>query len=114
MTRTDNPIARIIIYIALALFTIYNLLPFTWTIMNSVKLPKDANARIPRYVFSPTGENYADLWLNIPPEDFAPYGLALILIFFVLVVIGLSREPHPRAPIRSFTSAASSPGSPSR
>ena len=90
MTRTDNPIARFLIYIALALFTIYNVLPFAWTIMNSVKLPKDANARIPRFVFSPTGDNYSELWLNMKPEAFAPYGLALIVIFFALVVIALS------------------------
>jgi len=99
MTRTDNPIARLLIYIALALFTVYNVLPFAWTIMNSVKLPKDANARIPRFVFSPTGENYSDLWLNMEPEAFAPYGLALLLIFFVLVVIAMSanRIPAPNS-----------------
>ena len=95
MTRTNNPIARLLIYVALALFTVYNVLPFSWTILNSIKLPKDANARIPRFVFSPTGENYADLWLNIPPEDFAPYGLLLLLIIFALVVIGLSAKRIP-------------------
>ena len=99
MTRTDNPIARFFIYIALALFTLYNILPFTWTIMSSIKLPKDANARVPRFVFSPTGENYSELWLNMAPEAFAPYGLALILIFFILVVIALSanRIPAPNS-----------------
>ncbi len=99
MTRTDNPIARFLIYIALALFTLYNILPFTWTIMSSIKLPKDANARVPRFVFSPTGENYSELWLNMTPEAFAPYGLALILIFFILVVIALSanRLPAPNS-----------------
>ena len=99
MTRTDNPIARGLIYIALALFTVYNVLPFAWTIMNSVKLPKDANARIPRFVFSPTGENYSELWLNMTPEAFAPYGLGLIVVFFILVVIALSanRIPAPNS-----------------
>ena len=101
MTRTDNRIARFFIYIALALFTVYNVLPFAWTIMNSVKLPKDANARIPRFVFSPTGENYSELWLNMTPEAFAPYGLALILIFFILAAIALSanRLPAPNSVI---------------
>ncbi len=99
MTQTKSPMARIIIYIVLALFTIYNVLPFGWTIMNSVKLPKDANARTPRFVFSPTGENYADLWLNASPEDFAPYGFALILIIFALIVVGFSapRIPAPNS-----------------
>lgn len=95
MTRTDNPIARFLIYIALALFTLYNILPFTWTIMSSIKLPKDANARVPRFLFSPTGENYSELWLNMTPEAFAPYGLALILIFFILVVTALSANRIP-------------------
>lgn len=95
MTRTDNPIARFLIYIALALFTLYNVLPFAWTIMSSIKLPKDANARIPRFVFKPTGENYSELWLNMTPEAFAPFGLALLLIFFVLVVIALSAKRIP-------------------
>ena len=40
MTRTNSPTVRFFIYIALALFTVYNVLPFCWTILNSVKLPK--------------------------------------------------------------------------
>ena len=95
MTQTKSPVARIVIYIVLALFTVYNILPFGWTIMNSVKLPKDANSRTPRFIFSPTGENYADLWLNVSPEEFAPYGLALMLIIFALIVIGFSAKRIP-------------------
>jgi len=95
MTQTKSPVARIIIYVVLALFTIYNILPFGWTIMNSVKLPKDANSRTPRFIFSPTGQNYADLWLNASPEEFAPYGLALILIIFALILIGFSAKRIP-------------------
>ncbi|MDE2749181.1 MAG: carbohydrate ABC transporter permease [Chloroflexota bacterium] len=99
MTRTENPLARFLIYIALALFTVYNILPFAWTIMSSIKLPKDANARIPRFTFSPTGENYAELWLNMRPEDFAPYGLALVVFIFLLGVVGFSanRIPAPNS-----------------
>ena len=99
MTRTDNPLARLLIYVALALFTLYNIFPFFWTILNSLKLPKVANSRIPRFIFSPTGEHYAELWLNMRAEDFAPYGLALILVIFFLAVIGLSanRIPAPNS-----------------
>ncbi|MXX82959.1 MAG: hypothetical protein F4Y70_05755, partial [Chloroflexi bacterium] len=87
MTQTRNPLARAGIYAVLVLFTIYNVLPFCWTILNSLKLPKDANSRTPRFIFQPTGEHYADLWLNMRPEDFAPYGLALLWGVFALVVI---------------------------
>ncbi len=99
MTRTNHPVARLLINVALILFTIYNVLPFTWTILNSVKLPKDANARTPRFIFNPTGEHYAELWLNMAPQDFAPYGLLLIIIIFVLLVIALSanRIPAPNS-----------------
>lgn len=99
MTRTNNPLARLVMYAVLALFTVYNVLPFCWTILNSLKLPKDANSRRPRFLFSPTGDNYAELWLNISPAEFAPYGLALVLILFTLVVIALSarRIPAPNS-----------------
>ena len=99
MTRTSNRFARFIIYIALAIFTVYNVLPFCWTILNSIKLPKDANARVPRFVFSPTGDNYAELWLNMSPQDFAPYGLLLLVIIFVLFAIAFSanRIPAPNS-----------------
>ncbi len=99
MTQTKSPLARALIYAVLILFTIYNVLPFGWTILNSVKVPKDANSRIPRFSFNPTGEHYAELWLNTPPEDFAPYGLALVLLIFALVAVGLSanRIPAPNS-----------------
>ena len=99
MTRTDNPIARLLdLYRAGALHGLQRP-AFRLDDYELVKLPKDANARIPRFVFSPTGENYSELWLNMTPEAFAPYGLALILIFFILVVIALSanRIPAPNS-----------------
>ncbi len=99
MTRTQNPIMRLVIYVILILFTVYNVLPFAWTILNSIKLPKDANSRIPRFVFKPTGEHYAELWLNTSPDEFAPYGLGILVIIFILIVVGLSanRIPAPNS-----------------
>ena len=95
MTRTQNPVARLLIYAALILYTIYNILPFAWTILNSIKLPKDANSRTPRFTFKPTGEHYAELWLNMSPDEFAPYGLLILVIIFILVVVGLSANRIP-------------------
>ncbi len=101
MTRTQNPVARLVIYAILILFTVYNVMPFAWTILNSIKLPKDANSRIPRFVFKPTGEHYAELWLNTSPDEFAPYGLGILVIVFILTVVGLSanRIPAPNSMI---------------
>ena len=99
MTRTDSPLARFVITIALFLFTLYNILPFAWTILNSIKTPKDANSRIPKFSFDATGEHYAELWLNMRPDDFAPYGLVLVLIIFALFALGFSanRIPAPNS-----------------
>ena len=99
MTRTNSPTAKLLIYAVLILYTIYNVLPFGWTILNSIKPPKDANSRIPRFTFTPTGEHYAELWLNISPENFAPYGLLILVIIFILAAVGLSanRIPAPNS-----------------
>ena len=101
MTRTNSKTIRLVIYVTLILYTIYNILPFAWTILNSIKLPKDANSRTPRFVFSPTGEHYAELWLNTAPDDFAPWGLLILLVIFILAVIGFSanRIPLPNTTI---------------
>ena len=101
MTRTNSKTIRLVIYVVLILYTIYNILPFAWTILNSIKLPKDANSRTPRFVFSPTGEHYAELWLNTAPDDFAPWGLLILLVIFILAVIGFSanRIPLPNTTI---------------
>ena len=111
MTRTDNPFARTIIYIALALFTVYNVLPFS---LDDSELDQAAQGRQRQdtalRIFSPTGENYSELWLNMSPQDFAPYGLLLlILVFFILVVIALFRQSHPGAQFSRVPRLAFSP-----
>lgn len=108
MTQTRSPLARAVIYAVLVVFTIYNVLPFCWTILNSLKLPKDANSRTPRFLFTPTGEHYADLWLNMRPDDFAPYGLALLLVIFALgvIVFYAGRLPAPNGLIYAAVAAA--------
>ena len=95
MKRTKNPVIRFVIYIALIIFMIYSIMPFLWTFGNSIKLPKDANARTPRFTFSPTGDNYAELWLNTSPADFAPYGMAIVAIALLLILIGIFADRIP-------------------
>lgn len=95
MPRTRSPLAKLIIYAALVLFMLYSITPFIWTILNSLKLPKDANARTPRFIFEPTTDNYAELWLNISVEEFVPYGLVLLGIVAALVVVGIFARRLP-------------------
>jgi ABC-type glycerol-3-phosphate transport system permease component len=89
MQRIKNPIAQLLIYAVLILFMLYSVTPFAWTVLNSLKLPKDANARTPRFSFTPTFDNYGELWLNIPIERFVPYGVGLLLIVGVLVAFAI-------------------------
>jgi multiple sugar transport system permease protein len=70
-------------------------LPFVWTALNSVKLPKDANARTPRFIFQPTLDNYTDLWLDISLERFAPYGFGLLALVGLAVGVALFSKRFP-------------------
>ncbi len=67
--KTKSPIGRFLIHVALILFSIYSLVPFFWTILQSFKKLKDANSRTPKFIFTPTWENYQELWLRSVPEN---------------------------------------------
>lgn len=96
MERTENPIARFLVYFVLALFTLYCVLPFAWTLLNSFKFPRDANAPVPKIVgFEPTADNYVDLWLNVSAEEFAPVGRGLLAVIVVLVLLGVFAKRLP-------------------
>lgn len=90
MKRTKSPVVRFLIYFTLIIFMLSSIVPFAWTFLNSIKLPKDANARVPKITgFSPTAQNYVDLWLNTSLEEFAPVGWGLLVVFLVLVAVVL-------------------------
>ena len=50
MERTKNPVVRFLIHVVLIIFVLYSVVPFGWTFLNSLKLPRDANARIPNII----------------------------------------------------------------
>lgn len=102
MQRTKNPIALAVIYGVLVLFMIYSVLPFLWTMSNSLKTPKDANARTPQFIFEPTGDNYADLWLNTDPLDFFPYAVGMLVILGGLVLVGMNAHRFPVPPSLTY------------
>lgn len=89
MEKVKSPLGRTGIHLTLILFAIYSILPFYWTTMQSFKTLKDANARTPKFIFTPTWENYRDLWLRSTPENGATIAfflLATLVILFCLLL----------------------------
>lgn len=87
MEKIRNPIGRVLVHIALILFSIYSIVPFLWTTLQSFKNLKDANSRTPKFFFTPTWENYQELWLRSVPENGA--AIAYFILLAIVVIISL-------------------------
>jgi multiple sugar transport system permease protein len=85
MEKIKSRSGRIFIHAALILFAVYSLIPFYWTLMQSLKTLKDANARTPKFIFTPTLENYQELWLRSTPDNGATIAFFLLLALVLLV-----------------------------
>lgn len=85
MEKIENPLGRMLIHVALILFAFYSIVPFFWTTLQSFKTLKDANSRTPLFFFSPTWENYQELWLRTVPENGAMVAYMILLIVVLLV-----------------------------
>jgi multiple sugar transport system permease protein len=107
MRRARHPLLTLALHGALIAWLVYSVLPFIWTLLNSLKLPRDANARVPRFIFEPTGRNYEQLWLR-STDNLEWVGLALLVAILVLVGLALSARwlPVPRAATYGFIVAA--------
>lgn len=89
MEKVKSPIGRVFIHLALILFAIYSIVPFFWTFLQSFKNLKDANSRTPLFIFTPTWENYQEIWLRVVPENLATimyFLLAAVVILICLLV----------------------------
>jgi multiple sugar transport system permease protein len=96
MERTKSPFLQLLIYAVLLFFFLFSTVPFAWTALNSIKTPRDANSPKPEFIgFEVTGDNFADLWLNVPLEQFAPVGYRLLIVIGVCVVTGLFTNRLP-------------------
>lgn len=95
MERIKSPVGRVVIYLTLTLFAIYSLLPFFWTLMQSFKTLKDANSRTPKFIFTPTLENYQELWLRSAPENGAAIAFFLAAAVVILVCLLLFARHIP-------------------
>ncbi|KAA3662765.1 MAG: carbohydrate ABC transporter permease [Chloroflexi bacterium] len=85
MEKVTNPVARVFIHLFLILFSIYSIVPFFWTTLQSFKNLKDANSRTPLIFFTPTWENYTDLWLRSVPENGATIAYFILLAVVLLI-----------------------------
>ena len=89
MEKLKSPVARVFIHLVLILFSVYSMVPFLWTFLQSFKNLKDANSRTPKFIFTPTWDNYQDLWLRSAPENgaiIAYFMLAAIVIILCLLL----------------------------
>ena len=96
MELAKSPVAKLLVYAVLLFFFLFSTVPFAWTALNSIKTPRDANSPEPEFFgFEVTGQNYADLWLNVSLEEFAPVGYGLLLLIGACFVVGLFAKRLP-------------------
>ena len=95
MDRVTSRGGRRFVHFVLILFAIYSLVPFIWTAMQSVKTVKDAFARTPKFLFSPTMQNYEEVWVRRPPDNPEAIGIAIFVAAALLVALMLSARYLP-------------------
>ena len=95
MEKVKSPLGKVFIHLTLIVFSIYSLIPFYWTLLQSFKNLKDANSRTPKFFFTPTWDNYTDLWLRSVPENGAQIAFFLILAIVILICLLLFAEHIP-------------------
>lgn len=88
MQPIKSPIGKLVIHVILWIFIVWSAVPFFWTTLQSLKTERQANARTPLFIFTPTLENYATIWLDDIPQnpDLYWFILGLAAVFFVLVI----------------------------
>lgn len=95
MDKVKSPLGRLLIHGFLMLFALYSIFPFYWTTLQSFKTLSDANARTPKFFFTPTWENYQELWLRSTPENGATIVYLLLTAVVILVSLLLFAEHIP-------------------
>ncbi len=78
---------RLVIHLFLLAFAVYSVVPFLWTTLQSIKKLKDASSRTPKFFFTPTLENYEELWLRSRPEN--PELIAFFLLMALVILFAL-------------------------
>ena len=98
MKRIENRYALGVIYAVLVCYAVFSVVPFFWTAIQSFKTPRQANSRVPLFIFEPTADNYTDLWLKATPDDPMLVAIVLLAIFGALTLLAINarRFPVPR------------------
>ena len=101
MAPIKSKIGRIFIHLSLWIVVFYSTVPFAWTLLNSLKTKKQAQARIPLFWFKPNLDSFSRLWLDSVPDNFAAlaYGLIAILLALVLISVFAKHLPVSRGAI---------------
>lgn len=95
MAPIKSKIGRILIHLSLWIVVLYSTVPFAWTLLNSLKTKKQAQARIPLFWFKPNLDSYSKLWLDSVPDNFAALVFGLIAILLTLVLISVFAKHLP-------------------
>ena len=95
MKRIENRYALAVIYLLLTAYAIFSVTPFFWTTIQSFKTPRQANSRVPLFIFEPTADNYTDLWLKAIPDDPFFVAIVLVAIFGLLVLVAINARRLP-------------------
>ena len=95
MDKIKSLKGRILIHTTLTLFAIYSIVPFFWTTLQSFKSLKDANSRTPKIFFTPTWDNYQELWLRSVPDNMATIAYFLLAAVVILICLLLFAQHIP-------------------
>ena len=95
MDRITSRRGRSFVHLVLIGFTVYSLVPFIWTGMQSFKTVKDAFSRQPLLLFEPTLQNYQEVWIRRVPENAEAIGIGIFLAVVLLVGLLLSARSLP-------------------
>jgi ABC-type glycerol-3-phosphate transport system permease component len=99
MRRVDNRLALFFIYIVMVLYAIFSVLPFFWAVLQSLKTPRQANARSPLIFFEPTTSNYSELWLKRVPDNPLLVTIILVVIAAALIWVAANARRFPVAKV---------------
>lgn len=97
MRKIESRFILAIIYVVMIVYAIFSALPFLWAILQSLKTPRQANARPPLIFFDATLKNYNELWLKSVPDDPLVVTLTLLGIAVALVLFAANAKRIPIA-----------------